>query len=124
MSPSRRSSPARTSSSSEGRSSALGASSPNGRLAAARAVPRSTLQAGRMMSGPREMGASTRIGTEIAGFRIESVLGRGGMSVVYVAEQVRLARKVALKVLTTELSWDEQFRERFVRESHIAATID
>ena len=77
-----------------------------------------------MMAGPREMGASTRIGTEIAGFRIESVLGRGGMSVVYVAEQIRLARKVALKVLTTELAWDEQFRERFVRESHIAATID
>jgi serine/threonine protein kinase len=77
-----------------------------------------------MMAGPREMGASTRIGTEIAGFRIESVLGRGGMSVVYVAEQIRLARKVALKVLTTELAWDDQFRERFVRESHIAATID
>ena len=46
------------------------------------------------------------------------------MSVVYVAEQMRLARKVALKVLTNELAWDEQFRERFVRESHIAATID
>jgi serine/threonine-protein kinase len=70
------------------------------------------------------MAASTRIGTEVAGFRIESVLGRGGMSVVYVAEQLRLGRKVALKVLTTELAWDEQFRERFVRESHIAAAID
>jgi serine/threonine-protein kinase len=66
----------------------------------------------------------TRIGTEVAGFRIETVLGRGGMSVVYVAEQTRLGRKVALKVLTTELSWDETFRERFVRESHVAATID
>jgi predicted Ser/Thr protein kinase len=75
------------------------------------------------MAGPSEL-SSTRIGTEVAGFRIESVLGRGGMSVVYVAEQMRLARKVALKVLTTELAWDEQFRERFVRESHIAATID
>ena len=76
------------------------------------------------MAGPGELRASTRIGTEVAGFRIESVLGRGGMSVVYVAEQMRLARKVALKVLTNELAWDEQFRERFVRESHIAATID
>jgi serine/threonine protein kinase len=76
------------------------------------------------MIGPTEMSAPTRIGTEVAGFRIESVLGRGGMSVVYVAEQIRLGRKVALKVLTTELAWDEQFRERFVRESHIAATID
>ena len=70
------------------------------------------------------MAAPTRIGTEVAGFRIESMLGRGGMSVVYVAEQTRLGRKVALKVLTTELAWDETFRERFVRESHIAATID
>jgi serine/threonine protein kinase len=76
------------------------------------------------MGGPLEMAAPTRIGTEVAGFRIDSVLGRGGMSVVYVAEQLRLGRKVALKVLTTELAWDEQFRERFVRESHIAAAID
>jgi serine/threonine protein kinase len=76
------------------------------------------------MAGPLEMAAPTRIGTEVAGFRIESVLGRGGMSVVYVAEQLRLGRRVALKVLTTELAWDEQFRERFVRESHIAAAID
>ena len=77
-----------------------------------------------MTPGSHQLRASTRIGTEVAGFRIESVLGRGGMSVVYVAEQMRLARKVALKVLTNELAWDEQFRERFVRESHIAATID
>jgi len=76
------------------------------------------------MAKPFEMTAHTRIGTEVAGFRIESVLGRGGMSVVYVAEQIRLGRKVALKLLTTELAWDEQFRERFVRESHIAAATD
>jgi serine/threonine protein kinase len=76
------------------------------------------------MNGPLEMAAHTRIGTEVAGFRIESVLGRGGMSVVYIAEQIRLGRRVAFKVLTTELAWDEQFRERFVRESHIAAAID
>jgi serine/threonine protein kinase len=76
------------------------------------------------MDGLEAMASRTRIGTQVAGFRIESVLGRGGMSVVYVAEQVRLGRKVALKVLTTELAWDEQFRERFVRESQIAAAID
>src|SRR4029453_1115317 len=72
----------------------------------------------------RELGASTRIGTEVAGFRIESVLGRGGMGGVPAPGQVRPPRKVALQVLTPELAWDEQFRERFVRESHIAATID
>src|SRR5436189_2438946 len=76
------------------------------------------------MGGLDAMASRTRIGTQVAGFRIESVLGRGGMSVVYVAEQVRLGRRVALKVLTTELAWDDQFRERFVRESQIAAAID
>jgi len=68
---------------------------------------------------------STRIGTEIAGFRIESVIGRGGMSVVYLAEQTRLGRKVALKVLAPELlGRDDSFRERFIRESHMAARLD
>ena len=42
------------------------------------------------------MSTSTRIGSEIAGYRLEALLGRGGMSVVYVAEHLRLGRKVAL----------------------------
>jgi predicted Ser/Thr protein kinase len=67
----------------------------------------------------------TRIGTEIAGFKIESVLGRGGMSVVYLAEQTRLARKVALKLLAPEIAGrDPSFRERFLQESHLAAALD
>jgi serine/threonine protein kinase len=69
--------------------------------------------------------SGTRIGTEIAGFRIESVLGRGGMSVVYLAEQTRLGRKVALKVMASGfLERDEQFRDRFLQESHLAASLD
>ena len=77
-----------------------------------------TLVAGMESSG-------TRIGTEIAGFRIESVLGRGGMSVVYLAEQTRLGRKVALKILATGLlERDEHFRNRFLQESHVAAALD
>jgi serine/threonine protein kinase len=69
--------------------------------------------------------SGTRIGTEIAGFRIESVLGRGGMSVVYLAEQTRLGRKVALKVLATALAdRDDLFRDRFLQESHVAAGLD
>ena len=60
--------------------------------------------------------SGTRIGTEIAGFRIESVLGRGGMSVVYLAEQTRLGRKVALKVLASGLvERDDLFRDRFLQ---------
>jgi serine/threonine protein kinase len=67
---------------------------------------------------------STRIGAEVAGYRIEALLGRGGMSVVYLAEHMRLGRKVALKLLASVLSEDEGFRDRFVRESRRAAELD
>jgi serine/threonine-protein kinase len=67
---------------------------------------------------------TTRIGTVLAGYRIESLLGRGGMSVVYLAEHMRLGRKVALKVLAAPLAQDAGFRERFVRESQRAAELD
>ena len=43
-----------------------------------------------------------RVGTELAGYRIESLLGWGGMSVVYLAEDLRLKRRVALKLLAAE----------------------
>jgi serine/threonine protein kinase/streptogramin lyase len=65
-----------------------------------------------------------RIGTELAGYRIESLLGRGGMSVVYLAEHRGLGRKVALKLIAPELSRDDAFRQRFVRESRLAASLD
>jgi serine/threonine protein kinase/class 3 adenylate cyclase len=65
-----------------------------------------------------------RIGTELAGHRIERVVGQGGASVVYLAEHLRLARKVALKVLAPHLAEDEAFRERFIRESRMAAALD
>jgi serine/threonine-protein kinase len=65
-----------------------------------------------------------RTGTELAGYRVESVLGRGGMGVVYLAEDVRLHRKVALKVITPELADHPRFRDRFLRESQQAASID
>lgn len=63
-------------------------------------------------------------GTQIAGYRIESLIGRGGMAVVYRAEDSRLGRKVALKLLTPELMQHEQFRARFIQESRIAASLD
>jgi serine/threonine protein kinase len=63
-------------------------------------------------------------GTEIAGYRIESLIGRGGMAVVYRAEDLRLGRKVALKLLPPQLADSEQFRQRFVRESRLAASLD
>jgi serine/threonine-protein kinase len=66
----------------------------------------------------------SRIGTTLAGYRLEAVLGRGGMGVVYRAEQLRLRRKVALKLLAPALGADERFRERFEREARQAAEID
>jgi streptogramin lyase/predicted Ser/Thr protein kinase len=70
------------------------------------------------------MAEDTRVGTELAGYRIVGVIGRGGMSVVYLAEHVRLGRKVALKVLAPELAGSERFHDRFLRESKLAASID
>jgi len=65
-----------------------------------------------------------RVGTRIAGYRIESLLSRGGMGEVFLAEQDAPKRKVALKLLAPELSEDPGFRERFARESEAAASID
>ena len=64
------------------------------------------------------------VGDVLAGYRIEGVLGRGGMGTVYLATHQRLERKAALKVLIPEIADDEDFRERFIRESQIAAALD
>ncbi|HEY7280690.1 MAG TPA: serine/threonine-protein kinase [Actinomycetota bacterium] len=70
------------------------------------------------------MGVRLAIGEEFAGHRIERRIGRGGMGVVYVAEHLRLGRKVAIKVLDPELAGDETSRQRFIRESRLAAGLD
>ena len=63
-------------------------------------------------------------GSMIAGYRIDSLIGRGGMAVVYRAEDMRLGRKVALKLLPPQLAGNEQFRQRFIQESRMAASLD
>jgi len=63
-------------------------------------------------------------GDIVAGYTIESVLGVGGMGVVYKAKNPQLPRSDALKVLTTSIQGDGQFRERFLREANVAATLD
>src|SRR5918996_3122859 len=72
------------------------------------------------------METSTRIasGRRVGDYVIERTLGRGGMSVVYAAEDCRLGRRVALKLLSPELSGRKDFRARFLRESRLAASID
>jgi CHASE2 domain-containing sensor protein/predicted Ser/Thr protein kinase len=60
----------------------------------------------------------------IAGYRLEEVLGRGGMGVVYRATQLALERAVAIKLIAVERSENPVFRERFAAESRIASSIE
>ena len=64
------------------------------------------------------------IGSEVAGYRIEGLIARGGMGVVYRATHLGLERPVALKVIARELADRDGFRERFLRESRLAARLD
>jgi DNA-binding CsgD family transcriptional regulator len=63
-------------------------------------------------------------GSVLGDFRIEGVVGRGGMGVVYHAVQLSLGRPVALKLIAPHLADEEGFRDRFVRESRLSASID
>jgi len=71
-----------------------------------------------------ESSSGPAVGAEFAGHRIEAVIGAGGMGVVYRARNLALDRVRALKVLSPGLSADVRFRERFRRESRLAASIE
>jgi len=79
------------------------------------ADPGAALRARAMAIGPESV---------VAGYRIVSLLGRGGMGVVYEAVQLTLDRPVALKLINPARVDDEEFRARFVRESHVAAGLE
>lgn len=64
------------------------------------------------------------IGEMFAGYRIEEIVARGGMGVIYRATESRPERTVALKVVAPEYAADVDFRARFLRESQIAASIE
>ncbi|MGZ8567442.1 MAG: protein kinase domain-containing protein, partial [Actinomycetota bacterium] len=76
------------------------------------------------VSTPPSSRADLEPGAEFAGYRIDRIIGRGGMGVVYLAQHEGLKRRVALKLLSPQLAEDRRFRERFVRESQLAASID
>jgi hypothetical protein len=65
-----------------------------------------------------------QIGSEFVGYRLDAVIARGGMGVVYRAYDLRLKRSVALKLMVPELALDERFRERFSREAELAMSLE
>jgi DNA-binding beta-propeller fold protein YncE/predicted Ser/Thr protein kinase len=71
----------------------------------------------------RRMGEPA-IGATLGGYRIDALISRGGMGVVYRATHLALERPVALKVIARELAGKEGFQERFLRESRLAARLD
>jgi DNA-binding beta-propeller fold protein YncE len=72
------------------------------------------------LMGSREF----RIGSSVLGYKVEALIGRGGMGVVYRVFDPALDRRVALKLIAPELALDEAFRERFLQESRAVAALE
>jgi serine/threonine protein kinase len=65
-----------------------------------------------------------RVGSLLAGYRLEAQVGASGMAIVFRARDQRLGRLVALKILAPTLTADAEFRQRFIGESRAAAKVD
>ena len=73
-----------------------------------------------LLAGPAEPVA----GRLVAHYRIVSRIGSGGMGDVYLAEDTRLGRRVALKLMPAWMTADERMRARFLREARLASSLD
>ncbi len=77
-----------------------------------------------MPSGRGGSGGRLDPGSEVREYRIEELLGEGGMGQVYRASDVNTGRQVAMKVMAPELMLDEAVRARFVEEARVMANLD
>src|SRR5271167_1221601 len=86
-------------------------------------LPQAVIEVAHSMSveDRREMPAT---GTQLAHYKIISLLGVGGMGEVYLAEDIQLRRKVALKMISPELTHDERGLRRFEQEAHAASALN
>jgi len=65
-----------------------------------------------------------QVGSEFLGYRMEELIGQGGMGVVFRAYDLRLKRIVALKLIAPDLALDERFHARFARETELAMSLE
>jgi serine/threonine-protein kinase len=72
----------------------------------------------------RAMFSAVTIGASVGGFRLDESLGEGAMGCVYRATRAADGREAAVKILSPALARDERFRQRFLRESRLAAALD
>ena len=68
-------------------------------------------------------GSEALVGRTLGDYRVLRKLGRGAMAEVYLAEQVSLERRVALKILDTDVAKSQRDIERFIREARAAARL-